>query len=168
MPGEQTPLSMLVGRILDREGGIKDVGDGKGVTRWGQTPDWLKQNKLPIPKTREEAGINYLTWIHAIGLTPIFIYGDDLADILLDIAVMSSAPKAVMALQASMKISVDGIFGSVTLSTLKSWDRRQLSREVIAWDMSYQGRLITAEPEKRAKYAAGWSNRMAGHVRRLV
>jgi lysozyme family protein len=52
-------IDQIIERILDHEGGIKDVGDGKGVTRFGQTPGWLSEHGLPKPYTPEEAGINY-------------------------------------------------------------------------------------------------------------
>ena len=162
------PLDALIERILDREGGIKDVGDGKGVTRFGQTPDWLTQFSLPSPTTREDAAINYRTWLDIVGLTSIVSSGDDLADIVIDIAVMSSAPKAVKALQACLMVKVDGVLGDVTREALVGANRAKLARLVIAWDMAYQGRLITQNPTLRAQWAAGWAERMAGHVLRLV
>lgn len=166
-----TPLERLIERILDDEGGIKDVGDGKGVTRFGQTPDWLARFNFTPPRTRGEAALNYLTWIGLIKFHPLVDPGDDLADILIDIAVMSDHSKAVKALQASLGFAgqdVDGALGSKTLTALAAASRRQLARDVIAWDMSYQGRLITMNPGGRAQYAAGWANRMAKHVRRLA
>jgi lysozyme family protein len=162
-----TPLEVLIGRVLDREGGIADAGDGKGVTYFGQTTDWLAQFNLTTPRTRDDAALNYLTWVSLTSLTPIVVVGDDLADAVLDIAVMSSAPKAIKALQTTLRVVPDGVVGVVTLAMLAKADRKQLARDVIAWDMSYQGRLITLDPT-RAKYAAGWSSRMAEHVRRLV
>lgn len=161
-----TRLDILIERILVREGGVADVGDGKGVTRYGQTPDWLAQFNLPVPKTRTDAAANYAKWIAMTGLDVVLTDADDLADIVLDIAVMSSAGKAVKALQAALKIHVDGVLGTMTLAALGMADRKQLAREVIAWDISYQGRLVTLDPS-RAKYAAGWANRIAEHVRRL-
>ena len=161
-------IDALIERILDREGGIQDVGDGKGVTRWGQTPGWLAQYNLPVPTTRVEAAVNYRTWIDLIGFRSIVEPGDALADILLDIAVMSSAPKAVKALQACLLVKVDGVLGDVTRYALVAADRRRrLACAVIAWDIAYQGRLITLDPT-RAQWAAGWAARLAGHVRRLV
>ena len=161
-------INELIERILDREGGVADVGDGKGITRFGQTPEWLEQFSLPSPTTREDAAINYRTWIDIVGLTAIVAPGDDLADIVLDIAVMSSAPKAIKALQVCLMVKVDGVLGDGTKTALVGADRAKLARAVIAWDMAFQGRLITQNPTQRARYAAGWANRMAGHVRRLA
>lgn len=162
-----TPLEALIERLLDREGGVADVGDGKGVTRYGQTPDWLAQFGLPVPTDRVSAGVNYLKWIDLTGLRPILLPGDDLADIVLDVAVMSDHRKAIKALQAALLVSVDGVVGAKTLAALAKANRAQLARNVIAWDMAYQGRLITLDPS-HAKWAAGWAERMAEHVRRLA
>jgi lysozyme family protein len=161
-----SPLEELVARVIAREGGIADVGDGKGLTRFGQTPAWLEQFGLPIPETPADAADNYMAWIAKVGLTSVVMQGDDLADILLDVAVMSSATKAVKLLQAALGVTVDGKLGPVTLAALFTADRAQIARDAIAADMEYQGRLIELDPT-RSRYAAGWAARMAGHVRRL-
>ena len=162
-----TPLEALIGRVIQREGGVADVGDGKGVTRYGQTPEWLTQFNLAAPRSVQEAAANYLRWIDLVGFRPLVDAGDDLADILLDIAVMSSAPKAVKALQAALNVRVDGVLGRETLQALALTGRRRLAFLVIAWDMEYQGKVITLNPQ-RAMYAGGWAARMAAHVRDLA
>ncbi len=162
-----TPLEVLVGRVLQREGGVVDVGDGKGITRWGQTPGWLAQFTLPTPGSSTDAAANYLTWIGLIGFHPIVDAGDDLADILLDIAVMSDHHKAIKALQQVLGVTVDGVLGQKTLAALAAADRRKLAYFTIAWDMEYQGSAITLNPQ-RARYAKGWARRMAVHVRNLI
>lgn len=158
----------IVNRVLQREGGIADVGDGKGTTYFGQTKDWLDQFNLPTPKTPTDAAKNYAQWLKVTGLEQVVSVADSLADIVVDIAVMSDHRKGIKALQAALKIQVDGVLGPRTLAALAKIDREQLAREVIAWDMEYQGRLITMDPVQRGRYAAGWSSRMAGHVRSLA
>lgn len=165
----QVALDALVQRILVREGGIKDIGDGQGVTRFGQTPGWLAQFKLTAPTTPEQAAANYRVWLAVTHLD--LVVGDvpdDLADIVIDIAVMSSAEKGIKALQAVLHVQpVDGVLGPVTLAALARGDRRQLARDVIAWDMQFQGQLITMDPTRLARWAHGWADRLAGHVRGL-
>jgi lysozyme family protein len=161
-----TPIELLIGKLLDREGGIADVGDGKGVTRFGQTPAWLAQFNLQPPNTREEAAVNYLAWLNLVGLTSIIAVGDGLADILLDVAVMSGHRQAIMALQSALSVTADGVLGPKTLAALAGLDRRALTKAIIAWDMEFEGRIIVNNPA-RAKDAAGWASRLAGHVRRL-
>ena len=162
-----TPIQELIQRILVREGGVADVGDGMGITRWGQTPAWLATFSLPVPQDAKQAADNYQQWLIVTGL--IHVIGpttDELADIVIDIGVMSSAPKAFKALQAALKLPIDGVLGPATQRALDAADRKQLAREVVAWDTAYQGRLVTLDPS-RAKYSAGWANRMADHIRDL-
>lgn len=161
-----TPLDVLIERLLDREGGIADVGDGKGVTRFGQTPGWLAQFNLQPPDTREEAASNYRAWLTLVGLTSIVDVGDALSDILLDVAVMSGHRQAIMALQSVLHVQADGIVGPATLAALVAANRAVLTKLIIAWDMEFEGRIIVKNPA-RAKDAAGWAARLAGHVRRL-
>ena len=156
----------LVAMVIEREGGVKDVGDGKGVTRWGQTPGWLAQFNLPIPQNPADAARNYVAWLKLTGLDGIVTSADSVSDILMDIAVMSSAPKAIKALQASLRVPVDGVLGAQTILALDGADRGRLAKQIVAWDMRYQGSAITLNPQ-RAEYAKGWADRMAGHVERL-
>jgi lysozyme family protein len=160
-------IDEVIALVLQREGGVADVDDGKGTTYFGQTTDWLDQFGLPVPQTRTDAAVNYRLWLSKTGLVqvigPVF---DELADIVVDIAVMSDHRKAIKALQATLGLTADGVLGPQTLTAFSKADRKQLAKDVVAWDMSYQGRLITQDP-RRAKYAAGWANRMAQHVRRL-
>jgi lysozyme family protein len=102
-----------------------------------------------------------------VGLLPLVAPGDGLADIVLDIAVMSGATKAIKAVQAALGVAVDGVLGPRTMAALSASDRRQVTCNVIAWDLEFQGRIITDNPQ-RAQYAAGWATRLAGHVRRLA
>jgi lysozyme family protein len=162
-----TPLDALIQRVIVREGGVADVGDGKGVTRWGQTPAWLAQYDLPVPQNTVDAATNYAKWVTLVGLLPIVSPGDSLADVVLDMAVMSGVSKAVKTLQAALGVVVDGAIGPQTLSALSMAGRGKIAREVIASDIEYEGSLITLDPS-RARFAKGWASRIAGHVRRLA
>lgn len=159
-------VSDIITRLLNDEGGVADVGDGKGVTRYGQTSAWLTQFHLPEPQSRDDAAVNYMRWLYLTGLEKIVEPGDALADIIIDIAVMSDHRRAIKTLQALLGVKVDGVLGVQTLDALALLDRDVLARHVIAWDMRYEGRLIQQDPT-RARYAAGWADRMAKHVERL-
>ena len=163
---DDTPIEVIIQRILQREGGIANVGDGMGVTRWGQTPAWLEQFNLPVPLTSDDAATNYATWLRVTKLDAVVTVADVLADIVVDIAVMSSAPKAIKALQAVLGVPVDGVLGPQTLAALAAVDRRKAACGVIAWDVEFQGSLITLDPT-RARFAKGWARRMAEHIRQL-
>ena len=161
-----TPLQQLIARVIQREGGVGDAHDGKGLTRWGQTPGWLAQFNLPVPQNAQDATTNYEKWIDLTGLAPLVTSGDQLADILLDMAVMSGHRQAIKTLQTALQVTVDGTIGPQTLAAL-SVNRLHLAALVIAGDMEFQGAVITNNPA-RAIDAKGWARRMAAHVRNLV
>ena len=158
----------IVTLVLMREGGVKDVGDGKGTTRWGQTPKWLNDFGFKSPTSADEARANYLTWIHRTGLIGLCQYGDDLADLTIDYAVHHGHHVAIKALQRALKgIPVDGIWGPETELAVIDVDRDALARRVLAQRVRDQGRLVTDAPEKHARYAAGWANRLADQIEAL-
>ena len=74
----------IIDKILQREGGVADVGDGKGVTRFGQTPEWLETFGLEPPQTRADAAVNYHSWLDRTGLIGLCDAPDALADAVID------------------------------------------------------------------------------------
>ncbi len=164
-----TPLDALLMQLVGptREGGVADVGDGKGVTRWGQTLGWLQQFNLSTPTNAQEAIANYRKWLDLAGLTPIVEPGDALADILLDFAVMAGHRQAIKTLQAALGVVQDGTIGPQTRAVALTCNRLHTAALVIAGAMEYKGAVITSNPA-RAVDAKGWAARDAQHVRSLV
>lgn len=159
----------LIDRVLQREGGVADVGDGKGITRWGQTPGWLTQFNLPIPDSSEAAASNYAEWLRLTGLDAVIgDEADPAADFVIDFAVHSGHIPAIKALQSALKVTSDGVIGPKTRTALDWADRRWLAFAVIAAEMKYQGGLITDNPAKHARWARGWANRNAEKLLQLV
>ena len=100
-----TARDEIIRRILDREGGVADVGDGKGVTRWGQTPGWLSDFDLPTPTNEAEAAENYATWLRVTGLERLLQpRADALADTVIDLAVHSGHVTAIKSLQKAVGV----------------------------------------------------------------
>lgn len=151
----------VVARVIEREGGIKDVGDGKGVTRFGQTPDWLQQFRLPPPENASQAAANYRAWLRMTRLEEVCDADDALADFVIDFAVHSGHVVAIRRMQRPLGGKPDGIVGPGTVALLKLCDRRQIAKRVLAEEISYQGELITENPQKYAEYAKGWARRNA-------
>jgi len=157
-----TPAAMdLIQRVLDREGGIRDVGDGKGVTRFGQTPGWLQEFGLEAPNTEVEAAVNYAKWLVMTGLDAVTSSADSAADFTIDFAVHSGHVPAIKALQRALGVSADGTVGPKTRAALDGAQRVSLAFQVISEEMRYQGRAITNHPARHAQYAHGWANRNA-------
>ena len=156
------PASMaLIEKLLEREGGIADVGDGVGLTRFGQTPSWLATFNFPAPVNAEEATTNYLAWLHLTGLDAVIgDTPDALADFVVDFAVHSGHQTAIRALQRALGVPVDGMMGPVTIAALMGAHRVRLAFAVLAEELRYQGKVIRNNPQ-RATYAFGWANRNA-------
>jgi lysozyme family protein len=152
-------LEILLSKIIVVEGGIKDVGDGKGVTRFGQTPDWLTTFNLPAPETPEQALANYVKWAQITKLSEVCCYRDALSEILLSFSIHNTHLGGIKALQRAVKVKADGVIGPITLAAVHDAQRHTLAVKVLA---SYQ-RLIGLALKKplNTRFASGWLNRLA-------
>lgn len=146
-------------RLLVREGGVADVGDGKGVTRWGQTPEWLQAFGLQAPASATEAKQNYERWAAKTNLERVCQDGDALAEHLLDFAVHSGEGTAIRALQRIVGVAADGALGPQTLRALALCDRSHVAHKLFAYRLRLAGKLLAREENRR--YAAGWLARLA-------
>lgn len=158
---------VVIARVIEREGGIADVGDGKGVTSFGQTPAWLDSLGLPAPKTVEEAAANYRTWLVRTKLIGVCDEPDAFADGTVDWAVHAGHAVAIRALQKSLGVPADGILGPETQEAIDGCDRTLMGRKVVAARVRSLGRLIADRPTN-ARYAAGWMNRLADQIEALA
>jgi len=162
----------IVSRVLEREGGIRDVGDGKGLTRFGQTPEWLKTWRLDAPKTPAEAAGNYLVWMQLTRLEDLASIDEDLGDVVIDWAVISGEETPIAKLQKHVGVRTDGRLGPITLAAVEAWATagrcRQLARLVLADREEFNGRLLGSQKVDRREWAAGWGIRIAAQARRLA
>lgn len=159
----------LIRRVIVREGGVADVGDGKGMTRFGQTPGWLTQFNLPTPTNPTEAAENYAAWLQQTRLDRLIgPVADDLADIVIDWAVHAGHVSAIRMLQASLGVAVDGVLGQATEAALAKQDRKVIARRVLSGRLDHMGGLISSQPNKYARYARGWLRRVGEQVQRLA
>jgi lysozyme family protein len=164
-----TGLDLVLAAIAADEGGVKNVGDGKGVTYYGQTPEWLDTYGLPVPQSPQQAMSNWSVWLAKVQLDRIVLPTyDACAHIVIDYAVHSGSFRAIRALQSALRVKADGVMGPQTLAALAVANRSALGRLVIAAGLELEGRLITDRPDQYAKYAAGWANRRARMIRRLT
>ena len=163
-----TNVQAVIERILVREGGVADVGDGAGVTRWGQTNAWLATYGLPVPTSRAEAADNYARWMAMVHLDAVCDFDLELGDDVCDAAVNEGVLPAVQSLQRPLGVTADGVFGPGTIAAMQKADPHVLRCAVLAEDIQYHGRLIATAPTRFAKFAGGWANRQAEKVRRLA
>lgn len=158
---------VLIARVIAAEGGVADVGDGKGITRFGQTPDWLSRFRLRAPATVVEAAQNYRVWLVRTGLIGVCDYPDSFAHAVIDWAVTSGHAVAIRALQRAVGAPVDGIYGPETQTFVDVADRVRVAKRLVADRVRFFGRIVTAAPEKHARFCAGWMNRMAAQIEDL-
>lgn len=159
---------VLIGRVLAREGGVADIGDGEGVTRFGQTPNWLLHYGLQPPKTQADAASNYRIWLVRTGLIGACDYADDFADSLIDFAVNSGHRVAITNMQRALGVKADGIWGPETQSVVDVINRPLAARRMLAARLRFLGQIITRNPTDHARFARGWMNRIAGQIESLA
>lgn len=159
---------VILARVIADEGGIADVGDGKGVTAFGQTPDWLRRFSLPAPRTAAEAERNYRVWLVRTGLIGVCDYPDAFAHAVIDWAVHSGHGAAIRALQRAIGCPVDGIYGPETQVYVEAAARETAAARLVADRVRFLGRLVTDAPERHARYAAGWFARLARQIEGLA
>lgn len=161
-----TVLEAIADRIIVREGGIADVGDGAGLTSFGQTSAWLAQYGLTAPTSAAEARANYLQVWALTKLSGIAAADDLLADVVLDFAVNAGERVSIRTLQIVLSLTADGAWGPQTQAAVDAADRRRLAAKVLAEQVAHYGAVITKNPA-RAKFAHGWMNRKAEQIARL-
>jgi len=160
--------SAVIARIFAREGGVADIGDGKGETRWGQTTGWLAQWRFPVPTSKDEAAMNYRSWLDRTNLDALCTVDDVLADVVIDFAVNSGERVAIAALQRALGTARDGVLGPQTEKLLATVNRREAACHVLAKRLELDGRLITDHPHQYAAFARGWLTRIGAQVRALA
>lgn len=160
-------LDIVISRIQEREGGVADLGDGKGLTRWGQTEGWLQQHNLPIPKTAEEAATNWARWLARKRIAEVIYWDVTVGDLVADFAVHSGEGEGIAALQRAIGVADDGVIGPITLSALRRTNPESVAKRILADRTRFLGRLLASTTTDRRKFARGWMNRIADQIEAL-
>lgn len=155
----------VITKILEDEGGIADVHDGKGVTRFGQTPQWLDDNGLVPPSSAADAAANYEAWMQRVGLTAICERDGFVGWIVTDMAVHSGLTQAVKTLQRALGVTDDGAMGPQTRQRFEAVaGQPMLARKLVAERVKFVGSLLASTSVDRRKWARGWMNRLARQI----
>lgn len=173
-------LAEVIERVLVREGGVADVGDGKGITRWGQTPAWLEQHGFPVPQTRDQARKNYDAYARRLGLADVAERSLPIGDLVMDVSVLSGDTMGPALLQAALRAGLmqDGVVGPRTLAALdralaRGGAEARLARDIFARRLEQVGRLLSLKVARKnpqrdnRKFAESWLSRLAGQARLL-
>lgn len=163
MSNWRVAADMILDRILSEEGGIRDVADGKGLTRFGQTPEWLATWSLPVPTTRSAAKENYRLWLLRTGLIALCDRDDALANLTIDWAVHSGHILPIKALQRSLQVTADGILGAKTKAALTTAQRSRIATQILAARLRLIGSIAANRPDYVARNW-GWFNRLANQL----
>jgi lysozyme family protein len=155
----------LVDTILMDEGGIADVGDGQGITRYGQTSAWLADNGFTAPDTADEAAANYRAWMRRTGLWEVASVNVLVGYVAADFAIHSGLGPGIRALQRSVGVTADGSIGPVTIGALKAASPRAVAAGILAERLVYLGALLASVEVDRRDWAQGWLGRVARQVR---
>lgn len=165
---QESVIRTVIESVLEREGGVADVGDGKGVTSYGQTAGWLSRWRLPVPTSVDDARMNYRSWLEQTDLDALCTEDDALPDVVIDWAVHAGERVAIASLQRALKVPADGVIGPVTLTALVTCDRAHVAATVLAERLSSTMGLVASHPDKYLVFLRGWANRIAAQVRTLA
>lgn len=160
-------------RVLLDEGGVADVGDGKGKTAFGQTPEWLFHHNLKEPTTHAEARQNYLTVLRHYGVVRLPVTSIGLAYAIATVMVHTGENRGIRFLQEAIneahyqKIQVDGIIGPQTIEGLRVSDESRLATYIVASYVEFLADVVAANPA-RQKFLRGWMRRAMRVLRRVV
>lgn len=162
-----TVVDKVIQWIMREEGGVADVGDGMGITRYGQTLGWLERWGLPAPHSHQDAYINYAHWLEHTHLDTLCDVDDMLPIVVADFAIHAGERPAIKALQEAVGVTPDGTIGPKTLEAIDQADRNAIAHLVLATRIEHGGATIRNNPQ-RALYAKGWAARWARQLRYLA
>ena len=162
-----TPTDAVVAQILANEGGVADLGDGQGVTRYGQTAQWLAHWHLEPPTDAVSAAYNYTRWLELTHLGDVVNADAQVGFYVADWAVHGGEQVAIRGLQRLVGVVPDGIIGPVTLEAVQDAPRRKLACQIVAARARDLGKLLASQTVDRRKWASGWLNRLAAQIETL-
>lgn len=160
-------MESAVAMILMDEGGVADVGDGKGITRYGQTPEWLANYDLPTPANQADAAVNYERVFVRTGIAKIIDRDVEAGHALATFAVHAGERAAIEALQTELGVKADGIIGPKTLTAFETANVRAIAHGIVAAYGERLGNALASDKRDNRKYARGWMLRLGRLIRGL-
>lgn len=158
-----TAVDTVVAYVLKQEGGVSNVGDGMGVTRYGQTDAWLQQYGLPVPTSQADAARNYRIWLTMTQLVRVVQKDVTLGTVVVDTAVHSGVSQAVKLLQRALGVKDDGIFGPQTITAMELANAAPIAVAVVSGRARLVGAILQATPAD-VRYAHDWLNRLGDSI----
>lgn len=162
-------MESVISLIIMDEGGIADVGDGKGVTRYGQTPAWIEAWDLVPPGTMADAAANYEAVFKKTGVDEVIERDVATGHALATFAIHAGETAAISALQRELHVVVDGVIGPKTLQALERASDSVVAHGLVAAYVEYVlGEAMANRTRDNRQYARGWSRRAGKLIRGLA
>lgn len=161
-------MESAIAMVIQDEGGVADVGDGKGLTKWGQTPGWLLQWDLPSPSNATEAADNYETVFVKTGIAQVIECDVATGHALATFATHAGETAAIKALQRELHVTVDGQIGPNTLAALTAANKSVVVHGVVAAYGEQLGAAMASIKRDNRKFARGWAFRLGRLIRGLA
>ena len=161
-------MESAIAMILQDEGGVADVGDGKGITRYGQTPGWLEQWALVPPSNAADAAVNYETVFIRTGIDQVIERDVSIGHALATFAVHAGEGAAIRALQRELHVDVDGVIGPQTLAALDRASDSVVAHGIVAAYGEQLGEAMASIKKDNRKFARGWAFRLGRLIRGLA
>lgn len=161
-------MEAVISQILADEGGVADVGDGKGVTRYGQTPGWLAAFDLVPPSTAADAAVNYEIYFAKVGLDAVIARDPAIGHALATFAVHAGDHAAIRALQRELHVTVDGVIGPKTLAALDAANESVVAHGLVAAYGEQLGEAMASVKKDNRRFARGWAFRLGRLIRGLA
>ena len=160
-------MESVIAMILTDEGGVADVGDGKGITRYGQTKEWLAEYDLPTPATPADAAVNYETVFHKTGISAVIDSDAPSGHALATFAIHAGERAAIESFQHELGVKADGIIGLKTMAAFEMADKSAIVHAIVAAYGERLGAALASEKRDNRKYARGWMLRLGRLIRGL-
>ena len=144
-------------KTSETEGGYSNRRNDRGKeTNFGITKRWYPNED--IQNLRKERS-DYLLYRDYYKNTNIYKLPDGIRDKVFDNAVNQGQPTAIMNLQKSIGVKVDGILGPITLEKLKSSNINETNNKFIGNVKRVYGEIIERYPNQ-VENKNGWMNRV--------
>lgn len=161
-------MESAIAMLLQDEGGVVTLADGKGETRFGQTKDWLENFGFVPPSNSADAAANYEAMFVKTGIADVIERDVAIGHALATFAVHAGETAAIKALQREVQVQDDGAIGPLTLKAIDRIDANVLAHGLVAAYGEYLGASMANTNRDRRPFAKGWANRLGRLIRGLA
>lgn len=151
------------------EGGEATLDDGKGLTSFGQTADWLREYGLIRPTTPAQASANYASVWQQTRILDVIEWDADVGRVMVTFATHAHERTAIKALQRVLGVDADGVIGTQeTLPALHKADPRVVLRNLVAEYCVHLGHALANRERDNRQFARNWLGTRLARLIRLI